>query len=113
MTKGDQKPPEPRNKAPKARSGPPSGSGSPPSRPSDSETQGRIFRIVRWVDTEKGAFVISRLISQTGADLRSFGLETKDDPRVLARLWPALDAMLTATERESLLRSVREGSGQG
>jgi hypothetical protein len=63
---------------------------------------------VRWVDTEKGAFVISRLISQTGADLRSFGLETRDDPRVLARLWPALDSMLTLPERESLLQAVRE-----
>lgn len=107
MIKGDRKPPDSRSKAQKARTGPPSG--SPPSRPTESETQGRIFRIVRWVDTEKGAFVISRLISQTGADLRSFGLETKDEPRVLARLWPALDAMLSATERESLLRAIREG----
>src|SRR4051794_21908612 len=72
----------------------------PASRPTgaESETYGRIRRMVAWVDSNKGAFTIARLISQTGANLRSFGLQTKDDPRVISKLWPVLDSILTEPE---------------
>ena len=88
------------------------GAPAPTSRPSgaESETCGRIHRIVRWLDANKGAFSISRLIMQTGADLRAFAPESKDDPRLVSRLWAVLDGMLTPEERESLLRAMREGS---
>ena len=97
--------------------------GAPPSRPtvppherppgskptgSESETYGRIHRIVVWLDAHKGAFTISRLISQTGVNLRSFAADTKDDARVLSRLWPMLDVLLTEDERDQLLRALRE-----
>jgi hypothetical protein len=83
----------------------------PASRPggADSETCGRIHRIVRWLDENRGAFSLSRMIMQTGVDLRAFGAETKDDPRVLTKLWAVLDGMLLPEERDSLLRAIREG----
>ena len=65
--------------------------------------------MVRWLDVNKGAFSLSRLISQTGVDLRSYGADTKDDPRIVSKLWSVLDGMLSPEERESLLRAVREG----
>jgi len=85
--------------------------GPPSSKPTgtESESYGRIHRIMGWVDANKGAFAVSRLISQLGVNLRAFGADTKDDPRILAKLWPALDVMLSEEEREALLRSLREG----
>ncbi|APR82020.1 Hypothetical protein A7982_07369 [Minicystis rosea] len=65
--------------------------------------------MVVWLDANKGAFAISRLISQTGVNLRSFGLDTKDDARVLSKLWPLLDVMLAADEREALFKALRDG----
>jgi hypothetical protein len=84
----------------------------PPSRPSgaESETCGRIHRVVRWLDENRGAFSLSRIIMQTGVDLRAFGAETKDDPRALVKLWAVLDGILLPEERESLLRAIREGT---
>lgn len=81
----------------------------PPSRPSgtESETYGRIHRMVTWLDANKGAFAISRLISQTGTNIRSFGPDTKDDARLLSKLWPLLDVMLSPSEREGLIRAMR------
>lgn len=86
--------------------------GQPPSsKPTgaESESFGRIHKMVVWLDANKGAFAISRLISQTGVNLRSFGLETKDDARVLSKLWPLLDVMLAADEREALFKALRDG----
>src|SRR5262245_56863772 len=73
---------------------------APASKPTgaESETFGRIHRMVAWLDANKGAFAISRLISQTGQNLRGFGADTKDDPRVLSKLWPLLDVMLSEEE---------------
>lgn len=75
-----------------------------------SETRGRVWRIVRWVDANKGAFVISRLILQTGIKLRTFEAEMPDDPRVLARLWHALDALLSPAEREALKHALQDAA---
>lgn len=72
------------------------------------DVHGRVWRIVRWVDAQKGAFAISRLIMQTGIKLRDFRAETPDDPRVLARLWPALESLLAPEEREALLQSLQD-----
>jgi hypothetical protein len=72
------------------------------------EARGCVFRIVRWMDANKGAFLISRLILQTGIKLRTFHPDSPDDPRVLAKLWPAVDALLTPEEREALLRSLQD-----
>lgn len=82
----------------------------PTSKPTgaESESYGRIHRMVVWLDANKGAFAISRLISQTGVNLRSFGADTKDDARVLSRLWPLLDVMLSEAEREALFKALRE-----
>jgi hypothetical protein len=84
--------------------------GPPSSKPTgvESESYGRIFRILGWVDANKGGFAVSRLIMQLGVNLRSFGAEAKDDPKVLAKLWPALDILLSQEERDALLRSLRE-----
>lgn len=80
-----------------------------PSRPSaESETFGRIYRIVAWLDAHKGAFSISRLISQTGYNLRSFKPDSKDDARVLSKLWPVIDVMLSEEERQALMKALRE-----
>jgi hypothetical protein len=83
---------------------------APASRPSgaESETYGRIFRMVSWLDINKGSFIIARLISQTGVNLRTFGLDTRDDPRVLTKLWPLFDLLLTEPERQALMKALRE-----
>ncbi len=78
----------------------------------DSETSGRIHRMVAWLDDKKGGFFISRLISQLGINLRSFAADSRDDPRVLSKMWPLLDVMLSADERDALLRAMREGGPQ-
>jgi hypothetical protein len=62
--------------------------------------------VVAWVDAHKGAFAISRLILQTGIKLRDHGPATRDDPRVLAKLMTALDALLTDEERQQLRAAV-------
>jgi len=83
----------------------------PASRPAgnESESYGRIHRMVAWIDANKGAFAIARLISQTGVNLRSFLADTRDDPRVISKLWPILDVQLTPEERDALLKALREG----
>lgn len=82
---------------------------TPPSKPSpEVESCGRLYRMVRWLDANKGAFCISRIIIQTGIDLRTYSLGTQDDPRVIAKLWPVLDTVLSPEEREALLRALRE-----
>jgi hypothetical protein len=78
----------------------------------ESETFGRIHRMVAWLDEKKGGFFISRLIMQLGINLRSFAAGSKDDPKVLSKMWPMLDVMLTAEEREALLRVLREGASE-
>lgn len=67
---------------------------------------GRICRVVGWLDAHKGAFAISRLILQTGIKLRDHGPTTRDDPRDLAKLMVALDALLTAEERAQVRAAV-------
>jgi hypothetical protein len=79
----------------------------------ESDTFGRIHRMVEWLDDKKGGFFISRLIMQLGLNLRSFAADTRDDPRVLSKMWPLLDVMLTPEEREALLRALREAGPQG
>jgi hypothetical protein len=64
--------------------------------------------MVAWLDANKGAFCISRLIMQTGIKLRSYDAATIDEPRVLAKLWPAVEAMLTPAERDQLLEALRD-----
>lgn len=82
-----------------------------PSRPTaESETFGRIYRMVAWLDIHKGAFCISRLISQSGYNLRTYKQGSKDDARVISKLWPLLDAMLTEEERQVLMKALREGT---
>jgi hypothetical protein len=75
----------------------------------ESESFGRVHRMVKWLDANKGSFFISALIMQTGINLRAYGLGTVDDGRVIARLWPVLDTMLSPEEREALLRALRDG----
>lgn len=74
----------------------------------ESETFGRISRIMAWMDANKGGFAISRLISQTGVNLRAFTAETKDDAKALSKIWPVLDVMLSEEERKALMKSLRE-----
>lgn len=107
MSADDTKPPESRRNTVRLRA-----VQVPASRPSgtESETYGRIHRMVTWLDANKGAFAISRLISQTGTNLRSFGADTKDDARLISKLWPLLDVMLSPPERDNLIRAMR-GNG--
>jgi hypothetical protein len=81
---------------------------SPPSAPpSGSEGQGQVQRLVAWCDAHKGSFFISLLIMQTGIKLREFDGTARDDRAVLAKLWPALDVLLTSAELDDLRRTVR------
>ena len=80
---------------------------SPPSAPPVSEGQGQVQRLVAWCDAHKGAFFISLLIMQTGIKLREFDGTARDDRAVLAKLWPALDVLLTSAELDDLRRTVR------
>lgn len=69
---------------------------------------GSVYRIVQWLDTHRDAFTISRITLRTGVKLRTYGPTTADDPRVLAKVWPALDELLSAEEREALLQVLRD-----
>ncbi len=81
----------------------------PPSAPPESQGGlGRVQRLVAWCDAHKGSFFISLLIMQTGIKLREFEATSRDNRLVLAKLWPALDGLLTSAELEELRRAVRD-----
>lgn len=111
--KSTQTPPEGRPAISRGRPSTPGSIGGDGPRSSvrggaESETFGRIHRILAWIDANKGGFAMSRLISQTGVNLRSFTLETKDDAKVLSKIWPLLDVMLSEEERQALMKTLRD-----
>jgi hypothetical protein len=67
---------------------------------------GRIARVVGWVDANKGAFAVSRLILQTGIKLRDCTPTTRDEPRDIAKLLAAVATMLTPEELQKLHAAV-------
>jgi len=90
----------------------------PPSAPPEGEglaalgaaanLPGRVHRLVAWCDAHKGSFFISLLILQTGIKLRELEAGARDDRAVMAKLWPALDVLLTSAEIDELRRVIRD-----
>jgi hypothetical protein len=64
--------------------------------------------VVAWCDAHKGAFFISLVIMQTGIKLRDFDPTSRDERATLAKLWPALEGLLTSGELEELRRAIRD-----
>lgn len=112
MDEGDRTASEPMTIPPPSAGPPPSSrrAGAPPSsrRPSpESDRRGQVHRLVTWCDAHKGSFFISLLIMQTGIKLRDFDGAPRDERAVLAKVWPALDLLLTSAEIDDLRRALR------